>query len=68
MGEKEAKRRESEMFQKNAILLNKIDKLEAIIKKMKCCGNCKHDYDEGEVEPSVECKGCMYLSNWELKE
>lgn len=68
MGEKEAKKRERAMFQKNTILLNKIDKLETIIKKMRCCGNCKHDYDEEEVEPSVECKYCMYFSNWEFKE
>lgn len=68
MGEKEAKKRESAMFQKNTILLNKIDKLEAIIKKMRCCGNCIHDYMEHEFSLSKECDTCINYSNWEFYE
>ena len=68
MGEKEAKKREAAMFQKNSILLNKIDKLEATIKKMRCCGNCSHDYDEEGFVIPKECNTCINLSNWELKE
>jgi hypothetical protein len=39
---------------------------EAIINKLKCCGNCKHNYDADEEN----CQGCCEpkLERWEMIE
>lgn len=48
---------------------NEIAKLEAQIKKMKCCTNCKYRIKEwGEFNPnSPNCKKCHNKSNWKLR-
>ena len=44
-------------------------KLEKQIEKMKCCKNCKYDYNEEDVVFSPKaCINCINLSYWELKE
>jgi hypothetical protein len=39
---------------------------EAIIDKLKCCGNCKHGHDGDEEN----CQGCCEpkLQKWEMRE
>ena len=40
-----------------------IERKEKQIEKMKCCDNCKHQYDFENT-----CGDCVYYSKWELKE
>jgi hypothetical protein len=41
-------------------------KIEALIDKLKCCGNCKHNFDADEEH----CVGCCEpkLEKWEMRE
>ena len=47
---------------------NKIEQLEAQIKDMRCCGNCRHDIDEDSVIVKTDyCDKCFEFCNWELR-
>lgn len=54
-GRKETTEKFSVVEKKNAELVDFSDKLEKQIEKMKCCGNCIHQY-EGKTEDGVRCK------------
>ena len=44
----------------------KASEAEAIIDKLKCCGNCKYNFDADEEN----CQGCCEpkLEKWEMRE
>jgi predicted amidophosphoribosyltransferase len=50
-------------FQPQDVLLR--EDAEALIDKLKCCGNCKHNFDADEEL----CAGCCEpkLKRWEMK-
>jgi hypothetical protein len=51
-------------FQPQDVLLR--EDVEAIINKLKGCGNCKHNFDSDEDN----CAGCsgLRLEKWEMRE
>ena len=57
-----------ELFEQINELKNTIERQEIMIDKMKCCGNCKHDF---EAQSSTNTKCCICTTKnylWELKD
>ena len=51
-------------------LLGIIQEKDKVIEKMKCCGNCQHQY-EGSYKNGIRCKDHLdeeVCDDWELKE
>ena len=47
-------------------LTDRVKELEVQIEKMKCCGNCKHDYDEEQYITTDYCNDCFDFNKWEV--
>lgn len=56
-----------ELIKKHSCESCKIEELKTQIEKMKCCCNCKHDYENSKGNISDICYICNNKNKWELK-